>query len=102
MHVAGLGAGGVALRRSRVLSWRDPFHRLKFKVYVSTVASTMNERQINSSSNGSSASLEPAAARANQVADVRQTTTRDGSEKYHKTEFYVPNDYVVGICRFAA
>ena len=37
VHIAGLGVGGTkAFVNAKMLTWRHPFHRLKFKVYMSS------------------------------------------------------------------
>src|SRR5215475_12825070 len=39
VHVAGLGAGGTFVNR-KMTTWKHPFHRLKFKVYMSSAGAT--------------------------------------------------------------
>jgi predicted TIM-barrel fold metal-dependent hydrolase len=95
-HVAGLGKGGTgAFVNPKMLAWRHPLHRLKFKVYLS--AGAVDD-----------------VARADQQIVLRLTDLirhieghgkhrllafdknyeRDGTPNLAKTEFYVPNDYV--------
>src|ERR1700694_4096147 len=39
-HVVGIGKGTDAFVNPKMLAWRHPFHRLKFKVYLSAGAVT--------------------------------------------------------------
>src|ERR1044071_2169235 len=43
VHVAGLGAGGT-LVNSKMQTWKHPFHRLKFKVYMSSAGAADEEK----------------------------------------------------------
>lgn len=95
-HVVGLGKGDSgAFVNPKMLAWRHPFHRLKFKVYLS--AGAVDD-----------------VAQADQQIVLRLTNLirqtdghgkhrllafdknykRDGTPNLAKTEFYVPNDYV--------
>jgi len=95
-HVVGLGKGDSgAFVNPKMLAWRHPFDRLKFKVYLS--AGAVDD-----------------VAQADQQIVLRLTNLirqtdghgkhrllafdknykRDGTPNLAKTEFYVPNDYV--------
>ena len=100
MHIAGLGAGeSGALVNPKMLSWRHPFHRLKFKVYVSA-GGVKDERAADQQFVKRIVRLaraSPGKGKYNLLA-FDKNYDRDGTENLHKTEFYVPNDYVLGIC----
>jgi predicted TIM-barrel fold metal-dependent hydrolase len=98
-HVAGLGTGGSgAFVNRKMLSWRRPFHRLKFRVYESAVGveheSHADEEVIkrlvrlvsNIEGHGK-----------HRLLAFDKNYNRDGTQNLAKTEFYVPNDYVLGI-----
>jgi predicted TIM-barrel fold metal-dependent hydrolase len=100
-HIAGIGRGDSgAFVNPKMLTWRHPFHRVKFKVYVSA------------------GGVEDEAHADDQIIDrlVRLVVSieghgkyrllafdknynRDGSPNLTKTEFYVPNDYVFEIAQ---
>jgi len=94
VHVAGLGAGGTFVNR-KMLTWKHPFHRLKFKVYMSSAGAT-DENRADSQLVDRLVSL---------VGNIRthgkhrllafdKNYRRDGTVNLEKTEFYVPNEYV--------
>jgi predicted TIM-barrel fold metal-dependent hydrolase len=94
VHVAGLGAGGTFVNR-KMLTWKHPFHRLKFKVYMSSAGAT-DENRADSQLVDRLVSL---------VGHIRthgkhrllafdKNYRRDGTVNLEKTEFYVPNEYV--------
>ena len=95
-HVAGLGKGGSgAFVNPKMLAWRHPFHRLKFKVYLSAGAVTDVEE----------ADRQIVLRLANLISHIEghgkhrllafdKNYNRDGTPNLAKTEFYVPNDYV--------
>ena len=98
-HVAGLGKGGSgAFVHPKMLTWKRPFHRLKFKVYVSA-GGVEDEEQ---------ADQQIVARLVRLVSNIEghgkyrllafdKNYHRDGTENLEKTEFYVPNDYVLAI-----
>lgn len=100
MHIAGLGAGDSgAFVNPKMLSWRHPSHRLKFKVYVSAggvkdehAADQQFVERIVRLVRGINGH-----GRYKLLA-FDKNYSRDGTENPHKTEFYVPNNYVLGIC----
>jgi len=95
-HLAGIGTGNSqAFVNPKMHTWAHPFHRLKFKVYLSAAGvtdATQCDRQM----------IERL---ANLVAHVPghgkhrllafdKNYHADGRVNLEKTEFYVPNDYV--------
>jgi uncharacterized protein len=95
-HVAGLGKrGSGAFVNPKMLAWRHPLHRLKFKVYLSAGAVTEVEE----------ADQQIVLRLANLVSHIEghgkhcllafdKNYNRDGTPNLAKTEFFVPNDYV--------
>jgi len=94
VHVAGLGAGGTFVNR-KMRTWAHPFHRLKFKVYMSSAGATDEDQ----------ADAQLVERLASLVSHIRnhgkhrllafdKHYRRDGSVNLEKTEFYVPNEYV--------
>jgi predicted TIM-barrel fold metal-dependent hydrolase len=95
-HVAGLGKGGSgAFVNPKMLAWRHPLHRLKFKVYLSAGAVTEVE----------AADQQIVLRLANLISHIEghgkhcllafdKNYNRDGTPNLAKTEFFVPNDYV--------
>ena len=97
VHVAGLGAGGTFVNR-KMRSWKHPFHRLKFKVYMSSAGATDEEK----------ADAQLVDRLVNLVGHIAghgkhrllafdKNYRPDGSSNLEKTEFYVPNEYVFEI-----
>jgi len=93
VHVAGLGAGGTFVNR-KMRTWAHPFHRLKFKVYMSSAGATDEAR----------ADAQLVERLASLVGHIRNHGKHrllafdkhyrsDGSVNLEKTEFYVPNEY---------
>ncbi len=94
VHVAGLGAGGTFVNR-KMRTWAHPFHRLKFKVYMSSAGASDEDR----------ADVQLVERLARLVSNIRNHGKHrllafdkhyrsDGSVNLDKTEFYVPNEYV--------
>src|SRR5262245_34478954 len=93
-HVVGIGAGGTNLTvNSRMLSWRNPFHRMKFEFYKSACG-------IKDESCADADFIErlirlikhfPNRGKHRILAFDRHYNT-DGTINDEKTEFYVPND----------
>ncbi len=95
-HVAGLGAGGTGNEvNPKMRTWRHPFHRAKFAVYLSAAGVEDVER----------ADQEFAERLVRLVSNIEHRGKyrllafdkhyrRDGSVNLEKTEFYVPNEYV--------
>lgn len=98
-HVAGIGHGGTeAFVNPKMLTWKHPFHHLKFKVYLSAGAVTDVER--------ADAEIVERLARLVRNIDGHgkhrllafdKNYHRDGTANLGKTEFYVPNDHVFAI-----
>lgn len=97
-HVAGLGKGTDAFVNPKMLTWRHPFNRLKFKVYLSAGAVTdvqnadaqIVERLVRLISN-----IEGHGK--HRLLAFDKNYNRDGTANPGKTEFYVPNDYVFAL-----
>ena len=99
VHIAGLGVGGTkTFVNSKMRTWKHPFHRFKFKVYMSS-AGVDDEHKADSQ-------LIERLARL--VGHIRghgkhrllafdKNYQRDGSVNLEKTEFYVPNEYVFEV-----
>ena len=94
VHVAGLGASGTFVNR-KMRTWAHPFHRLKFKVYMSSAGASDEDR----------ADVQLVERLASLVSNIRNHGKHrllafdkhyrsDGSVNLDKTEFYVPNEYV--------
>jgi predicted TIM-barrel fold metal-dependent hydrolase len=97
VHVAGLGAGGTFVNR-KMRTWAHPFHRLKFKVYMSSAGASDEDR----------ADVQLVERLASLVSNIRNHGKHrllafdkhyrsDGSVNLEKTEFYVPNEYVFAL-----
>ena len=96
VHVAGLGVGGTnTFVNAKMRTWRHPFHRLKFKVYMSSAGAGDEDK----------ADAQVVERLVRLVGHIRghgkhrllafdKHYRRDGSVNLEKTEFYVPNEYV--------
>ncbi|HEX6729739.1 MAG TPA: hypothetical protein VF074_07000 [Pyrinomonadaceae bacterium] len=95
-HIAGLGYGGSgAFVNPKMRTWRHPFHRLKFKVYMSSAA-VVDESHADTEFVKRLASLVqqlPHHGRHRLLA-FDKNYRKDGTVNLDKTEFYVPNAYV--------
>ena len=101
VHVAGLGVGGTnTFVNPKMRTWRHPFHRLKFKVYMSSAGA---EDEAN-------ADTQVVNRLVRLVGHIRghgkhrllafdKHYRRDGTVNLEKTEFYVPNEYVFELAR---
>jgi predicted TIM-barrel fold metal-dependent hydrolase len=95
-HIAGTGESGTgAFVNPRMLSWKHPFHRLKFDVY--RMACGVSDRnQTDAQMLGRLADL----IRSNpfhgkhRLLAFDKNYHPDGTVNFEKTEFYVPNEYV--------
>jgi uncharacterized protein len=95
-HIAGLGTeGSGAFVNAKMRTWRHPFHRLKFKVYMSSAGVNGEEN-----SDGkfvkrlkNLVSFIPQHGKHRLLA-FDKNYRRDGTANLEKTEFYVPNDFV--------
>lgn len=98
-HVAGIGSSASgAFVNPKMRTWRHPFHRLKFKVYVSAGGVT----------DENDADRQMVERLARLVSNIEghgkyrllafdKNYRRDGTANLAKTEFYVPNDHVFAI-----
>src|SRR5687767_4643010 len=96
VHIAGLGAGGTnAFVNAKMHTWAHPFHRLKFKVYMSSAG-------IDDEHHGDAQFFERLTSLVDNIANhgkhrilaFDKHYRRDGTIDLDKTEFYVPNEYV--------
>ena len=96
VHIAGVGAGGTnTFVNAKMHTWAHPFHRLKFKVYMSS-AGIADEQQ------GDAQFVERLTSLVSNIANhgkhrilaFDKHYRRDGTADIEKTEFYVPNEYV--------
>ena len=96
VHIAGLGVGGTkTFVNSKMRTWKHPFHRLKFKVYMSSAG-------VDDESRADSQLIERLARLVGHIRGhgkhrllaFDKNYQRDGSVNLEKTEFYVPNEYV--------
>lgn len=95
-HIAGLGVeSSGAFVNGKMLTWRHPFHRLKFKIYMSSAAVTDEKRADAEFVDRlkSLVQLMPHHGRHRLLA-FDKNYRKDGSINLEKTEFYVPNAYV--------
>lgn len=99
VHIAGIGANDTRTFVNRkMLSWSHPFHRLKYKVYMSA-AGVRSER------NADADFVNRLIGLAGNIKDhgkhrilgFDKNYRRDGTVNLEKTEFYVPNEYVFHI-----
>jgi uncharacterized protein len=101
VHVAGLGIGGTnTFVNAKMRTWRHPFHRLKFKVYMSSAGAVDEDK----------ADTQVVDRLVRLVGHIRghgkhrllafdKHYRRDGSVNLEKTEFYVPNEYVFELAQ---
>ena len=96
VHVAGLGVGGTnAFVNPKMRTWRHPFHRLKFKVYMSS-AGAVDEDKADTQVFDRLVRLvgHIAGHGKHRLLAFDKHYRSDGSVNLEKTEFYVPNEYV--------
>jgi predicted TIM-barrel fold metal-dependent hydrolase len=99
-HVAGIGKGTDAFVNPKMLSWRHPLHRLKFKVYLSAAAVTDVEQadsQIVERLTRLITNIDGHGK--HRLLAFDKNYNRDGTANLAKTEFYVPNDYIFTLAR---
>ena len=98
-HIAGLGQGGTgAFVSPKMLGWRHPFHRLKFKVYLSAVGvrdAAQADQQLVDRLALLIKSIEGHGRHCLLAFD--QNYHRDGTVNLAKTDFHVPNEYVFSL-----
>ncbi len=96
VHIAGLGVGGTNTFVNRKMrTWAHPFHRLKFKVYMSS-AGVADEKKADKEFVNRLTNLVSNIANhgKHRLLAFDKHYRRDGSVDLEKTEFYVPNEYV--------
>jgi predicted TIM-barrel fold metal-dependent hydrolase len=94
-HVAGIGKGTDTFINPKMLAWRHPLHRLKFKVYLSAGA-------VNDVDNADAQIVERLVRLITNIDShgkhrllaFDKNYRRDGTANLAKTEFYVANDYI--------
>jgi predicted TIM-barrel fold metal-dependent hydrolase len=98
-HVAGVGTGGTGnLVNPKMRTWRHPFHRAKFAVYLSAAG----VREVNRADEEFAERLVRLVGHIERHGKYRLLAfdkhyRRDGTVNSEKTEFYVPNEYVFGL-----
>ncbi|HKN83310.1 MAG TPA: hypothetical protein VJW17_07735 [Pyrinomonadaceae bacterium] len=99
VHVAGLGVDGTnAFVNRKMRTWRHPFHRLKFKVYMSS-AGVVDEERADAQLVERLASLVSSIHNhgKHRLLAFDKNYRKDGTVNLDKTEFYVPNEYVFAL-----
>jgi len=99
VHIAGIGVGSSgAFVNSKMRSWARPFHRLKYKVYMS--AAGVND-EVNADRDFVNRLSRLVSSISNhgkhRILGFDKNYNRDGTVNLEKTEFYVPNEYVFQI-----
>lgn len=96
VHIAGLGGNGSgAFVNAKMRTWRHPFHRFKFKVYMSSVGAG-DEQSADEQLVQRLADLVegmPDHGKHRLLAFDKHYRP-DGSVDLERTEFYTPNEYV--------
>lgn len=95
-HIAGLGSqGSGAFVNPKMLAWKHPFHRLKFKVYMSS-AGVDHEADADKEFIDRLERLVTYMPQhgTHRLLAFDKNYRPDGSVNLEKTEFYVPNEYV--------
>jgi predicted TIM-barrel fold metal-dependent hydrolase len=98
-HIAGLGTNGSgAFVNPKMQTWRHPFHRLKFKVYMSAggIDGEHNADQQFIDRLTSLVEHIPGHGKHRLLA-FDKNYCPDGTVNLDKTEFYVPNGYVFDL-----
>ena len=100
VHIAGLGSNGSkAFVNAKMRTWKHPFHRLKFKVYMSS-AGVEDEHRADTQFFHRLADLVSNIPNhgKHRLLAFDKNYRPDGTENLEKTEFYVPNEYVFKLC----
>ena len=101
VHVAGLGTNGSrAFVHAKMRTWKHPFHRLKFKVYMSS-AGVDDEHRADDQLVQRLADLVNGIPNhgKHRLLAFDKNYRPDGSVNLEKTEFYVPNEYVFKLAQ---
>ena len=95
-HIAGIGTGGSgAFVNPKMLTWGHPFHRLKFKVYLSAGAVSDAEHADRQFVDRLARLIGNIQAHGkHRLLAIDKNYNRDGTPNFGKTEFYIPNSYV--------
>lgn len=96
VHIAGLGSNGSrAFVNAKMRTWRHPFHRLKFKVYMSS-AGVDDEHRADAQLFERLTDLVGSIPNhgKHRLLAFDKNYRPDGSVNLQKTEFYVPNEYI--------
>jgi predicted TIM-barrel fold metal-dependent hydrolase len=100
VHIAGLGSNGSkAFVNAKMRTWKHPFHRLKFKIYMSS-AGVEDEHRADAQFFHRLTDLVqniPTHGK-HRLLGFDKNYRPDGSVNLEKTEFYVPNEYVFKLC----
>jgi predicted TIM-barrel fold metal-dependent hydrolase len=96
VHIAGLGTGGTNTFVNRKMqTWKHPFHRLKFKVYMSSAGvADENNADVQVVERLTSLVDHINGHGKHRILAFDKHYREDGSVNLEKTEFYVPNEYV--------
>src|SRR5215204_2011773 len=98
-HVAGIGVGGTGNEvNPKMRTWRHPFHRAKFAVYLSA-AGVEDVGRADAEFAGRLVRLVSHIERRGRyrLLAFDRHYRRDGTVNREKTEFYVPNKYVFDL-----
>jgi predicted TIM-barrel fold metal-dependent hydrolase len=101
VHVAGLGTNGSrAFVNAKMRTWKHPFHRLKFKVYMSS-AGVDDEHHADNQLVQRLTDLVTGIPHhgKHRLLAFDKHYRPDGSVNLEKTEFYVPNEYVFKLAQ---
>ena len=98
-HVAGVGAGGTGNEvNPKMRTWRHPFQRAKFAVYLSAAGVGDLERADEEFAERLVRLVRHIERRGKyRLLAFDRHYRRDGTADPEKTEFYVPNEYVFGL-----
>jgi len=101
VHIAGLNSNGSGtFVNAKMRSWKHPFHRLKFKVYMSS-AGVDDEHHADDQLVKRLADLVSGIPNhgKHRLLAFDKNYRPDGSVNLEKTEFYVPNEYVFKLAQ---
>ena len=98
-HLAGLGTNGTgAFVNPKMRTWRHPFHRLKFKVYMSAGGVDEEENADQQFVNRLKNLIEHIPQHGKyRLLGFDKNYRLDGTVNLEKTEFHVPNEYVFDL-----
>ncbi|HEX8068659.1 MAG TPA: amidohydrolase family protein [Pyrinomonadaceae bacterium] len=98
-HIAGIGTDGTQnLVNPKMRSWRHPFHRVKFAVYLSGAGVEHVEHADAEFAARLVALIEHIEGHGKyRLLAFDKHYNRDGTVNAAKTEFYVPNEYVFAL-----